>query len=50
MLNMPTIARIEEDYQHTLKDCEQITIESLKKDRWPRRLLGYLLKVFAPLM
>ncbi len=50
LLGVPAVARIEEDFRSTLKNCVQITEEELKKDKLSRRLLGYLLKVFAPLM
>ena len=50
LLGVPAVARIEEDFRSTLKSCVQITEEELKKDKLSRRLLGYLLKVFAPLM
>ena len=50
MLNTPTVQRIEEDYQRTLKNCVQINPDALQRDRLSRKLLGYILKVFAPLM
>ncbi len=50
LLNMPAVAHVEEDYQRTLKECKQITVDILSKDSFGRKLAGYLLKVLAPLM
>ena len=44
------IARIEEDFQNTLAKCQQITLANYKKGTLLLRMMGWLLKVFAPLM
>lgn len=46
----PVIAEIEQDFRSTLKDCRQITLDSLKDEKFSRKLQGFLLKLFAPLM
>lgn len=50
LYRMPVIASIEEDFLSTLASCQQVTLETMKKDKLYRKILGRLLKVFAPLM
>lgn len=50
LYQVPTISDIERDFRHTLKQCQQVTLDSLHSDRLYRKVLGVLLKVFAPLM
>lgn len=47
---VPAIAEIEQDIQHTLKSCQLMTPELLKKDPWLRKATGTVLKLFGPLM
>ncbi len=44
------ISEIERDYQETLAKCQEITLENLKKGTLGLRILGWFLKVLAPLM
>ena len=46
----PAIAEIEQDFRSTLKNCQQVTLDSLKTEKRYRKIFGYLLKLFAPLM
>ena len=46
----PAVAEIEQDFRSTLKSCQQVTLDTMKKDKLYRKILGWLLKVFAPLM
>ena len=46
----PCVADIEADFQATAQQCEQRTLDSLKREKLSTRLAGWLLKVFAPLM
>ena len=46
----PVIAEIELDFQNTLEQCMQVTEDSLKNEKFSRKALGFLLKIFAPLM
>lgn len=46
----PAIADIEQDFKSTLKDCQQVTLDSLKTEKHYRKVFGTLLKLFAPLM
>ena len=48
--DVPALADIEKDFQSTLKQCQEIRIEDLKKVKWTTRVAGWLLKVFAPVM
>lgn len=38
------------DYEKTLEVCEQITLETCRKTPFYRRMIGSILRVFAPLM
>ncbi len=44
------IENIEKDFQQTLKKCREITVENRKEGTWYLRLIGWFLKVLAPLM
>ena len=41
---------VEKDFQETLKKCEKITIENCKKFSIFKRIIGQILRLFAPLM
>ena len=44
------IADIEADFQTTLKRCRRVTRQTMKKEKWSRRLTGFVLKALAPLL
>jgi len=44
------IADIEQDFQNTLLQCRKVTMETVRKEKIMTRILGALLKAFAPLM
>lgn len=44
------IRQMEEDFQDTLKRCRLVTRQGLKKDKWTRRLTGFVLKAISPLL
>ena len=46
----PCVADIERDFQETLPLCRRITPESMKQEKFGRKLTGVLMKVFAPLL
>ena len=50
MYEVPQIAEIEADYQETLAKSENITLEKCKKERLRIKVLGKVLRLFAPLM
>lgn len=50
LYEVPCIKEIEEDFQETLKQCREITIEEIKKEKISYKILGALMKVVAPLM
>ena len=45
-----TVAAIKQDFQDTLKVCQQITLEECKHVKLTTRLLRSVLRLFAPLM
>ena len=50
LYHVPAIADIEQDFLDTLEFCQQITLDSLKTEKSYRKIIGALLKLFAPLM
>ena len=44
------IPDIEADFQDTLTQCRTVTAETLRKEKWTRKLAGFLLKAVAPLL
>ena len=44
------IGDIEADFQAALESCRQASMETVKKEKLRRRLMGYLFKVIAPLI
>ena len=50
LYGVPCLADMEADYQATLAQCRTVTYETIKSERWTRKLLGCIMKVVAPLM
>ena len=46
----PCIQAIEQDFQNTLKQCTQVNEETIRQIKWHTKVLGFVLKVLAPLM
>ncbi len=44
------IRQIEADFQDTLSKCRRATEETLRKEKWTLKLMGFLMKVVAPLL
>lgn len=44
------ISQIEEDFQHTLAKCRQVTMETVRSEKLKVKLAGCLMKAAAPLM
>ena len=44
------IPDIEADFQTTRAQCRTVTMETLRKEKWTRKLAGFLLKAVAPLL
>lgn len=44
------VAEVEEDFTETLAKCRQITLKDWQNLPWYKKLLGILLRIFAPLM
>lgn len=50
MYQTECIADIERDFEETLEKCTRITKETIKKEKLGTKLIGWILKVVAPLM
>lgn len=50
MFESKVIKDIEQDYQNTLQECQEITIESHNKYSLFKKIIGRILRLFAPLM
>lgn len=50
LLGCKAVADVEADMQNTFAQCRRLTVADCKKDRLIRRLTGWLLRPFAPLM
>ena len=48
--DVPAVADIERDFQNTARECQEIRLEDLKKEKLLTRIAGWVLKVFAPVM
>ena len=48
--DVPAVMDVERDFQATAARCQEIHLEDLKKIRLSTRVVGWLLKVFAPVM
>ena len=50
MYNTGCIADIEKDFENTRNSCVQVTLHTIKKAKISRKILGFLMKVIAPLL
>lgn len=50
LYQVPAIADIEKDFHLMLTCCRAVTEETVKREKLSRKLTGFLLKLFAPLM
>ncbi|MDE6015623.1 MAG: cardiolipin synthase [Acetatifactor sp.] len=50
MYGADCVADIEADYEATLQKCRQVTMETVKKEKWSVKLTGYVMKAIAPLL
>lgn len=50
LYDMPAVQDVEQDFQATAAKCQDIRLEDLKKEKFSIRAMGWLLKVFAPMM
>ena len=46
----PAVGEVEADFQATLAKCRRLTAGDCRRDRLDRRLIGWILRPFAPLM
>ncbi len=47
---VPCISEIEADFQKTLRQCRQASLETVKNEKWSTKIWGSLLRIVAPLM
>lgn len=50
LYGVDAVSQIEKDFQDTLRLCRAVTPESVKQEKWYFKAMGYMLKVFAPLL
>lgn len=50
LYDVPCIQEIEKDFQLTLSKCRQVTMEDIKNEKFRTKLLGFFLRMVAPLM
>ena len=50
LYDVPCIADVEQDFQQTLELCRRMTPQAIASRRWTIRVLGKIMKIFAPLM
>ena len=50
MFDTECISDIERDFSETLKDCREVTFETIKNEKLSIRLTGYIMKAVAPLI
>ena len=50
MYGVPCLADMEQDFQATLEKCRAVTLETIKKEKWTLKVMGWLFKAVAPLM
>ena len=50
MYGVPCLADMEQDFQATLEKCRAVTPETIKKEKWTLKVMGWLFKAVAPLM
>lgn len=50
MYKSDCIPAIERDFQDTLSKCRQISMETVKAEKWTTKLVGCVMKVMAPLL
>lgn len=49
LYQVPQIADVEADFQETLKDCREISMEDWKNEKFITKLTGRVLRLIAPL-
>lgn len=50
MYGTDCVPEIEKDFQATLAKCRQVSMETVRKEKWTVKLTGYLMKAIAPLL
>lgn len=50
LYQVPAIAEIEQDIRETLQKCRRMTLEMCKKEKIGMKIMGRVLRLFAPLM
>ena len=47
---MPCLSDIKDDFIKTIEKCEEVTYETIKKEKWYIKLVGNVMKFIAPLI
>lgn len=50
MYKSDCIPAIERDFQDTLSKCRQVSMETVKAEKWTTKLIGCVMKFMAPLL
>lgn len=50
LYDVPCIRQIEDDFQLTLSKCRQVTLDDVKNEKFFIKLLGFVLRMAAPLL
>jgi Phosphatidylserine/phosphatidylglycerophosphate/cardiolipin synthases and related enzymes len=50
MYHTDCIQEIEADFQSTLAKCRQVTMETVRREKWTVKLTGQVMKAVAPLL
>ena len=50
MVDTSCISNIHDDFEATLKDCEEVTPQTIKKEKISTKIVGAVIKMFAPML
>ncbi len=50
LFDLPVIEEIEKDFEHTLAECQEVTMADYRKGNIIQKICGKALKLLAPLM
>ena len=50
MVDTACVSDILADYKETLKDCEEVTLQTIKNEKFLTKIIGAVFKMFAPML
>ena len=50
MVDTACVSDILADYKATLKDCEEVTLQTIKNEKFLTKIIGVVFKMFAPML